>query len=155
MRPRPVGGRPDGGSPPPPSRAPDDARRQPSGPRPHPPPPAPRPPSLSLGVAAEGATSKEFAWFVDMEHNLHPQYDGQILWGRDAADAYVQHFSERELPAERRDADSAMRFPWPACTPEQPASVSRRPRPFSGPNNNRVPDPRPCIPTRAAPVPAP
>ena len=73
-----------------------------------------------------GATSKEFAWFCDMEHNLHAQYDAQILLGRDLADAYVRHFSSSTVPKADHDQDSAMRFPWEPCAPGESASPSHQ-----------------------------
>ena len=49
-------------------------------------------PKFPAALKPAGATSKEFAWFCDMEHNLHAQYDAQVGarvrvrdwdWGRD------------------------------------------------------------------------
>ena len=35
-------------------------------------------PKFPAELKPEGATGKEFAWFVDMEHNLHAEYDSQV-----------------------------------------------------------------------------
>ena len=83
-------------------------------------------PKFPAALKPAGATSKEFAWFCDMEHNLHAQYDAQILLGRDLADAYVRHFSSSTVPKADHDQDSAMRFPWEPCAPGERASPSHQ-----------------------------
>ena len=83
-------------------------------------------PKFPAALKPAGATSKEFAWFCDMEHNLHAQYDAQILLGRDLADAYVRHFSSSTVPKADHDQDSAMRFPWEPCAPGESASPSHQ-----------------------------
>jgi len=92
-------------------------------------------PKFPSALRPEGATSKEFAWFVDMEHNLHAEYDSQVLLGRTIADAFVQGFTPPDprggpdpgLPDDLITArDSAIHFPWLPCAPGQPASSTHQ-----------------------------
>jgi len=83
-------------------------------------------PKFPAALKPAGATSKEFAWFCDMEHNLHAQYDAQVLLGRDLADAFVRQFSSSAVPKAEHDQDSAMLFPWEPCEPGQRASPSHQ-----------------------------
>ena len=83
-------------------------------------------PMFPVALKPDGATKKEFAWFCDMEHNLHAQYDAQVLLGRDLADAFVRQFTSSAVPKSEHDQDSAMLFPWEPCEPGQHASSSHQ-----------------------------
>ena len=38
-------------------------------------------PKFPAALRPDGATSKEFAWFVDMDTNLHAEFDSQVDLG--------------------------------------------------------------------------
>ena len=82
-------------------------------------------PNFPAELRPEGATTREFAWFVDMDSNFHAEFDGQVLFGRTIADAFVQGFSAQAVPTDAITArDAALQFPWQPCARGHPASAT-------------------------------
>ncbi|KAK3285902.1 hypothetical protein CYMTET_6514 [Cymbomonas tetramitiformis] len=61
--------------------------------------------------------SKTLKWFVNFPSNLHSGYEGMVVKGRMLADAYIVHFTQVPLPEAMAAEDTALQFPWLACSP--------------------------------------